>query len=138
MLKNTDKLNDIQSVKIYKSSLWLYFIVKIKNMPYKFIYSDELVNEMPYYITMEKYNNLVTLICNGCIIYQQASWFAFNVEFILAAPAINSEPINSEPIINEPIINEPIINEPIINEPSFCKCIIKDIIHNNNNFYNNN
>jgi len=87
-------------------------------VPYKFIYPDELVNDILYYITMEKYNNLLTLMCNGCIIYQQASWFAFNIEFILADPDINSEPINSE--------------------PSFYECIIKDINYNNSNIYINN
>ena len=125
---NVDKLNGNKSVKIYKSPLWVYFILKIKNVPYKFIYPDELVNDIPYCITMEKYNNLLTLMCNGCIIYQQASWFAFNIEFILADPDINSEPINLEPINSEPINLE----------PSFYECIIKDINYNNSNIYINN
>ena len=105
--------NLIKSVKIFKSPLWLYCTVKIKNTPYKLIYPDELVHAVPYFITMEKYNNLVSVMCNDCIIYQQASWYAFDVEFKLAEPHKNVA-------------------------PSFYECIIKDINYNNSNIYINN
>ena len=83
----TVKLNNnkyvVQNVNIYKSPLWLYCNVNINNVVCKRIYPEELFGVIPYYISMDKFNNKPSLLCNNAIIYQRDSWFDFKLEFIM-------------------------------------------------------
>jgi hypothetical protein len=80
-----------KNINIYKSPVWLYCNVKIHNVLYKRIYPEELVNEMPYSIEMDKCNDMPSLLFNNAIIYQRDAWFAFSVEFILTEPLSSLE-----------------------------------------------
>ena len=75
-----------KNIIIYKSLLWLYCNIKIHNVLYKRIYPEELVNDAPYSISMDKFNGMPSLLCNNAIIYQRDAWFPFSIEFILAKP----------------------------------------------------
>jgi len=91
----------IKNVNIYKSSLWLYCNVKIHNILYKRIYPEELINEVPYCITMDKYNDMSSLLCNNAIIYQRDALFDYKLEFILDQPYLIPENTFYEYIIKD-------------------------------------
>ena len=102
-----------KNINIYKSLSWLYCNIKIHNVMYKRIYPEELVNDLPYSISIDKFNDMPSLLCNNAIIYQRDAWFPFSIEFILA------KPYNSL-------------------ENRFYECIIKDINYNNSYIYTKN
>jgi hypothetical protein len=91
----------IKNIKIYKSPLWLYCNVKIHNILYKRIYPEELFTGIPYCITIDKYNDMSSLLCNNAIIYQRDALFDYKLEFILDDSYTNTEDIFYEYIIKD-------------------------------------
>ena len=73
----------IKNVHILKSSQWTTCLIKIHKITYKCIYADELRPGVPYTIELDKFNNRPSLVCNNTIIYQQAKWFDYQIEFIM-------------------------------------------------------
>jgi hypothetical protein len=72
----------IKNIKLYKSDGWNQCLVKVKSAVIKCIFMDEIKGERPYYIEMYRTSDLVTLFCDGMIVYQSSGWFNYSLEFI--------------------------------------------------------
>jgi hypothetical protein len=72
-----------KNIKLYRSPIWLYCVVKINNICYKYIHADELSTEKAYTILTETRENVTSLLCDNMIIYQRPTLFGFTLEFTL-------------------------------------------------------
>ena len=109
----------IKNIVLYKSSQWTSCRVKIKKIQYKVILAEDLLNEKPYLIELTKVNNIPSLSCDDMIIYQQASWFDFELEFTMASRASASASETGSSVTGSSVTGS--------NKP-FYEYIIRDII----------
>lgn len=79
----TNIRDGIKNIRLIPSPKWRFCIIKISNIPYKYIYADELPLDRPYMIELALRQQLPSLLCDKMILFQQKNWFKFTVEFIM-------------------------------------------------------
>ena len=89
----------IKNIRLYKNDRWDHCLVMLYSSVIKCIFMDEIKKERPYYIEMYKSNDMVTLSCDGMIIYQKEGWFTYSLEFI------ERETDNEMPFYEEVIVD---------------------------------
>ena len=99
------KTMSIKNIKLYKSDSWNQCLIKINSAVIKCIFIDEIKRERSYNIEMYKSYDMVTLLCDGMIVYESKGWFGYTLEFI-----------NTHGDIYEELIVDGVIYEEIIRD----------------------